>query len=140
MSILLVAQDEAACRAWLAAAPDVRVLAGSEPASAPPDVIVMQVASLRPEDVPTVARLSARYPRSRVLVLSQNDSPEPLVIAVFRCGAWGYLVAPPGQDQTAPVIDAIRTISRGGAVINPRLTGQMLDEIRQVQHLRSGPP
>jgi DNA-binding NarL/FixJ family response regulator len=82
-----------------------------------------------------VAHLNARYAPCKVLVVSWDDSPEPLILEVFRNGAWGYLALSKTQTDeqilAAQILAAIRTLLGGGAVISPRLTAQVLDEISQ---------
>jgi DNA-binding NarL/FixJ family response regulator len=78
-----------------------------------------------------VARLDERYPHSKILVLSAFEGQERLVLELFRKGAQGYLDK--GSSQMADVVEAVRTVSRGGAVLSPGMAGSILGEVSQMR-------
>jgi DNA-binding NarL/FixJ family response regulator len=54
---------------------------------------------------------------------------ERLALEAFRKGARGYLVN--GKSRPSEIVEAIRTVSRGGAILSPGMAGWILDEICQ---------
>ena len=173
--VLIVARNaphRQVMRAWLADAADVTIVgeALGEPEALTltgkrrPDVVLLGVGALGPDDLQTVARLHARYPHSKVIVLSHSDDQERLALEVLREGAWGYLAGgrnwPPerspeasteGFGVSAPrlssaksqpnaqpegrsrrrLVEAIRTVARGGSILSPGMAGRILDELSQ---------
>jgi DNA-binding NarL/FixJ family response regulator len=136
---MLVCHDEAlrlTLLGWLAGVSDVQVMAEAcpppdEAAADAPDVILFGAVVLRLRDVQRVAQLSAQCPRSKVLIVSRHVDPDAVVIGAFRQGAWGYVTV--ADESAATMIDAVRTVSRGGAVLSSGLIRWMLDEIVQAQ-------
>ena len=93
-----------------------------------PDVVLLGVGTLCPDDLETIVQISERYPHSRVLMLSACDGgQERLALDAFRKGLWGYLIK--GKSQPLEIIEAIRTVHRGGAILSPCVAGWILDEI-----------
>jgi DNA-binding NarL/FixJ family response regulator len=143
ITVLLVDEDDAwrqELRAAVDAGSGVQLLgeAGSEAGAlalldtCTPDVILLGADRLHLADAQCVARLAACAPRSKVLVLSQGDSPDCSALDVFRAGACGYLLKDSAvQNQSPPthLLEAIRVVSRGGAFLSPGLAGWLLDEI-----------
>lgn len=93
-----------------------------------PDVILWGVDTLHQDDLETVALVSELYPCSKIIVLSA-DHQERQESEAFRKGAWGYLIK--GRTEPLEIIEAIRTLSRGGAILSPGTAGRILDEISQ---------
>ena len=86
-----------------------------------PDVIVMDIRMPRLDGVEATRRL----PRHRVLILTTFDLDE-YVIEALRAGASGFLLkdAPPQQ-----LIDAVRVIASGEAMLSPAITRRLLDHV-----------
>jgi DNA-binding NarL/FixJ family response regulator len=93
-----------------------------------PDVVLWGVDTLRPDDLQTMALISELCPYSKIIVLSVNGQ-ERLALEAFRKGARGYLVK--GKSKPPEIVEAIRTVSRGGAILSPGMAGWILDEISQ---------
>lgn len=93
-----------------------------------PDVVLWGVDTLRPDDLQTVALISELCPYSKIIVLSVKGQ-ERLALEAFRKGARGYLVK--GKSKPPEIVEAIRTVSRGGAILSPGMAGWILDEISQ---------
>ncbi len=96
-----------------------------------PDVVLLGLHTLQPDAAQTVARISEQYPRSKILVLSAYDGQEQLVLDVFRKGAQGYLDK--DTSQISEIVEAIHTISRGGAILDPGMAGWILGEIAHMR-------
>ena len=138
--LLIVAWDaphRQVMRTWLADAADVTIVgeAQGEPEALTltgkrqPDVVLLGVEALGLDDLQVVARLHARYPPSKVIVLSHSDDQEHLALEVLREGARGYLA---GERSRPPgLVEAIRTVARGGSILSPGMAGRILDELSQ---------
>jgi DNA-binding NarL/FixJ family response regulator len=96
-----------------------------------PDVILLGLNTLCPDHVQTVVCISERYPHSKILVLSNCDGLERSVLDVFRKGAQGYLNK--GSSRMADIVEAVHTVSRGGAVLSPGVAGWILGEVSQMR-------
>ena len=138
--LLIVARDalhRQMMRAWLAGAAGITVVgeASGEPEALTltgerqPDVVLLGIDALDLDDLQTVARLHARYSHSKVVVLGHDGDQEGMALEVLREGAWGYLA----EERSRPreLIEAIRTVARGGSILSPGMAGRILDELSQ---------
>lgn len=135
---ILLVDDQALVRTGLAmiidAQDDMRVVAeaadGHEALelvdSTRCDVVLMDVRMPRLDGVAATRELLARHPRGpRVLVLTTFDLDEH-AFAALRAGASGFLLKDaPAED----VLDAIRTVHAGDAVIAPSTTRRLLEHV-----------
>ncbi|MGP9838270.1 response regulator [Arthrobacter sp. 179] len=115
--------------------PDLEVVAeaanGREalasPALARADVVLMDVRMPEMDGIETTAKLLAPRPGTgpRIIVLTTFDLDE-YALAAIHAGASGFLLkdAPPEE-----LLEAIRTVYRGDAVIAPSTTRRLLDHV-----------
>ncbi len=75
-----------------------------------PDVAVIDITMPGLSGIEVARRLHADLPRTRVLVLTMHEDEE-YVLHMVRSGASGYLLK---HVATAELLDAVRTLARGG--------------------------
>lgn len=90
-----------------------------------PDVILMDVRMPNMDGIDACAHIRHSSPDSRVMMLTTFDLDD-YVHAALRAGASGFLLkdAPPEQ-----LVDAIRVIAAGDALLAPSVTRSLIDEI-----------
>lgn len=90
-----------------------------------PDVILMDVRMPNMDGIEACGRICAGSTAARVMMLTTFDLDD-YVHAALRAGASGFLLkdAPPEQ-----LIDAIRVVAAGDALLAPSVTQTLIDEI-----------
>ena len=138
MSIgVLVADDQelvrTGLRTILAAQPDIEVVGeagdGEEAVEAArrlgPDVVLMDVRMPAMDGIEATRRIVSDSSRpSRILVLTTFDVDE-YVYEALRAGASGFLLKGAPTEQ---VIEAVRVVAGGDALISPSVTRRLIDE------------
>ncbi|MGY6019684.1 response regulator [Streptomyces spinosirectus] len=123
-------------RLILEAEPDVVVVgeagdgqAGVEDTRAlQPDVVLMDIRMPRLDGVEATRRIVESGSASRVVILTTFDLDEHVHDAL-RAGASGFLVKDGPADS---LVEAIRTVAQGDAVISPRITRRLLDRFSRL--------
>jgi DNA-binding NarL/FixJ family response regulator len=141
LTVLVVETDRTlrqALSSWLVALEGIE-LAGTAESDAQgivlarerqPDVVLLDVALATGPEASSAGSLDWRYPGSRILILSASGQ-DPLVLDALQQGAAGFLV---WEDATpASLLEALRTICRGEAVLTPRIAGLILDQISRTE-------
>jgi DNA-binding NarL/FixJ family response regulator len=88
-----------------------------------PDVVLMDVRMPHVDGVEATRRLAAAGSRARVLILTTFDLDE-YVYAAIRAGASGFLLK---DVQPAQLVEAIRVVAAGEALLAPTVTRRLLD-------------
>jgi len=88
-----------------------------------PDVVLMDIRMPGMDGIEATRRIVEEHPASRVLVLTTFDVDD-LAFAALRAGASGFLLKSARPDE---LLDAIRTVAAGTAVVAPRILRRMLD-------------
>jgi DNA-binding NarL/FixJ family response regulator len=88
-----------------------------------PDVILMDVRMPVMDGVEATRRLVRTGTRARIVILTTFDSDE-YVYEALRAGASGFLLK---DVQPAQLVDAIRVVARGEALLAPTVTRRLLD-------------
>ena len=90
-----------------------------------PDVVLMDLVMPRLAGVAAIERLRAAGSTARVIVLT-SFLDEDKVLPAVRAGAAGYLLK---DVEPAQLVDAIRTVDRGEALLHPAVAARVLQEI-----------
>jgi DNA-binding NarL/FixJ family response regulator len=130
---VVIADDQPTMRAGfkavLEATGDIEVVAeagtGGEAVAAAkqhaPDVVLMDIRMPEMDGIDATRRL----PRQRVLILT-TFGLDDYIIAALRAGASGFVLK---DAPTAQVVDAVRAVAAGDAVLSPAVTRQLLDQV-----------
>ncbi len=90
-----------------------------------PDVVLVDLVMPGVDGIEAIRGLRERVPGARAIVLSSFIDDEKLFPAV-RAGAAGYLLK---DVQPKELVDAIRTVHGGGALLHPRVASRLLVEL-----------
>jgi NarL family two-component system response regulator LiaR len=90
-----------------------------------PDVVLMDIAMPEMDGLAATREIHARFPSTRVLVLTQHESKE-YVMPLLRAGASGYVVK---STRSGELISAIRTVHAEGAYLSPHITPAVVNGI-----------
>jgi DNA-binding NarL/FixJ family response regulator len=88
-----------------------------------PDVVLMDVRMPGLDGVAATARLTASDDPPKVIILTTYDLEEPLY-AALRAGASGFLLK---DVRPADLVEAIRVVAGGEALLAPTATRKLLD-------------
>jgi two-component system, NarL family, response regulator LiaR len=102
--------------------------------SKPTDVVLMDPIGLSAMGMEVVRLVLTTAPSTHVVVLTANQQEQQLFAAV-RAGARGYL---PKSADIVEVLEAIRSVAYGEALISPELAIQLLDEFARLSYQQTG--
>ena len=137
MITVVLADDQtlvrAGFRALLAAEPDIEVVGEAADGEAAvdavrahrPDVVLMDVRMPRTDGLRATARITAdpTLSTTRVVVLTTFELDE-YVFGVLQAGAAGFLLK---DIEPAEVVDAVRVVAAGDALLAPRHTRRLIE-------------
>ncbi len=88
-----------------------------------PDVMLMDIAMKRVNGLDAAARIKARHPSIRILMLSMHANEE-YVLQALRAGASGYLLK---EAATAELEIALAAVARGETYLSPPVSRAVVD-------------
>lgn len=120
-------------RRILAGRPDIEVVGVAEDGqqaveqarAQQPDVVLMDVRMPGMDGVAATRALREAAPGARVVMLTVSERDEDLFGAI-KAGARGYLLKSVQEEQ---LVEAIRQVYRGDAVLSPPLATRLLEEL-----------
>lgn len=97
-----------------------------------PDVVVLDVRLPGMSGVEACREIRAAHPKTRVIMLTSYPDEEAVFSSVLA-GASGYVLK---QIGSAELLSAIRRVSRGESLLDPSVTGTVLERMRRGAPLR----
>ena len=91
-----------------------------------PDVAVLDARLPDGSGIDVCREVRSRHPEIRCVILTSYDDDEALFAAVMA-GASGYLLK---EIRTASLTEAIRTVAEGKSLLDPSVTGKLLERLR----------
>jgi two-component system response regulator DevR len=96
-----------------------------------PDVVVMDVRLEDGSGIEATREIRARRPDTKVVMLTSFADDEALFASIMA-GASGYVLK---QVRGGDLLQSIRTVAEGGSLLDPAVTGAVLDRLRKGKHL-----
>jgi two-component system, NarL family, response regulator DevR len=96
-----------------------------------PDVVVMDVRLADGSGIEATREIRATHPATRVLMLTSFADDEALFASIMA-GASGYVLK---QVHSGDLVRAIRAVGAGESLLDPAVTGPVLDRLRKGKHL-----
>ncbi|MEW6281469.1 MAG: response regulator transcription factor [Candidatus Eremiobacterota bacterium] len=93
-----------------------------------PDILILDVEMPRMNGVEATREVVARFPRTKVVILTAYEDDE-LIVQLIQAGATGYLLKETSMDQ---VVRAIRVAHTGESLIQPRVANKILRMMAQM--------
>jgi DNA-binding NarL/FixJ family response regulator len=93
-----------------------------------PDVVLMDIRMPVMDGVEAIRQLRGKWPEAKVIILTTFDD-DAYVFEGLRAGALGYLLKDVSGDELA---EAIRTVAKGGALIDPSVTRKVVAEFARL--------
>ena len=93
-----------------------------------PDVVLMDIRMPVLDGVAATGQIVAADPSIRVLAITTFDLDE-YAFGALHAGASGFLLK---DVRPGELIDAVRTVASGNAVVSPRATRRLLDEYARI--------
>lgn len=98
-------------------------------ARAKPDVVIMDVRLPDGSGVEACRAIREARPETKVIMLTSYADDEALFASILA-GASGYLLK---QTRGQAVVDAITTVAGGKSLLDPEITGKVLERLRETR-------
>jgi DNA-binding NarL/FixJ family response regulator len=96
-----------------------------------PDVILMDIHMPLLDGVQATSAITEKNPAARVIILTMYRQ-DRYVFEAIKAGARGYLLKDADEQE---LVDVVRAVHRGEALIDPALASRVLDEFRRLSQL-----
>jgi DNA-binding NarL/FixJ family response regulator len=96
-----------------------------------PDIILMDIHMPLLDGVQATRIISENNPTVRVIILTMYRQ-DRYVFEAIKAGARGYLLKDADEQE---LVDTVRAVHRGEALIDPELASRVLDEFRRLSQL-----
>lgn len=109
---------------WLAANGEEALTSAAEQ---PVDIVLMDVQMPVLDGIAATRQLTQRHPDTKVIILTTFDD-EDYVLGGLAAGASGFLLK---DAEPEALLDAIRTVAAGDAVISPKATNRIVAKLNE---------
>jgi DNA-binding NarL/FixJ family response regulator len=92
-----------------------------------PDIVLMGIGLPGLNGVEAAAELLRHLPATKVAILSMYDD-EHSVVSAIRSGVRAFILK---KASGGDLLDALRTVARGGSYLSPQVSEQLLSRIRR---------
>jgi len=92
-----------------------------------PDVVIMDICMPGGNGVAATVALQRVLPQTRVVMFTVSDKDDDLFNAI-KAGARGYLLKSVDLEE---LIESVKLVADGEAIISPSMAGRLLDEFKQ---------
>ena len=99
-----------------------------------PHVVLMDIAMPRVNGIEATRQIKARHPAVAVLILTAYDNDQ-YIVALLEAGAAGYLLKNVSGKE---LVNAIRAVYAGEAVLHPAIARKVLDRLTTSGHEMRG--
>jgi DNA-binding NarL/FixJ family response regulator len=89
-----------------------------------PDIVLMDIGMPEMDGITTTYMIKKILPQVKIIVLTVHED-EPHIFGAIKAGAMGYLLKGVSSDE---VVDAIRRVNRGEALLQPAVAPKVLKE------------
>jgi NarL family two-component system response regulator LiaR len=101
-----------------------------------PDLVLMDIGLPGMNGIEATIEVLRHCPGSKVMILSMYDD-ENSVVAAFRSGARAFLLK---KASSADLLDALRTVARGGSYLSSQVSDHLLTRIQRGDLESKGKP
>jgi len=92
-----------------------------------PDIVIMDICMPGGDGIAATMALQQKLPQAKVLIVTVSAKDEDLFAAI-KAGAKGYLLKSVGVKE---LIDSIKLVAKGEAIVSPSMAVRLLDEFKQ---------
>jgi len=92
-----------------------------------PDLVLMDIGLPGMNGIDATSEVLRHCPGTKVMMLSMYDD-ENSVVAAFRSGARAFLLK---KASSSDLLDALRTVSKGGSYLSPEVSDHLLTRIQR---------